>query len=102
MMNFSERLKSEREKTGYSAEEFGVLGGVGKASQYNYEKGFRKPDIEYLANIARIGCDIQYIVTGVPSEKNINAQETQLLTLFRKADQPLKLAAIQVLKTELD
>lgn len=102
MLDFFERLKLEREKTGYSAEEFGILGGVGKASQYNYEKGIRKPDIEYLANIAKVGCDIQYIVTGVTSDQHIEPEEAELLALFKLAKAPLKLAAIQVLKTELE
>lgn len=101
MLDFSERLKLEREKTGYSAEEFGILGGVGKASQYNYEKGSRKPDIEYLANIAKVGCDIQYIVTGIVSDKNLEREEIELLTLFRSANKSLKLIAIQLLKIPL-
>lgn len=102
MLDFSERLKLERERTGYSAEEFGVLGGVGKASQYNYEKGTRKPDIEYLANIAKIGCDVQYIVTGVPAEVNIDTNEAEILSLFRSAPKLLQLAARQVLRTSLN
>ncbi len=101
MTNFAERLKLEREKSGYTAEEFGILGGVGKASQYNYEKGSRKPDIEYLANIAKVGCDIQYIVTGVVSDKYIEPEEAEFLSLFKLAKRPLKLAAVQVLKTNL-
>lgn len=101
MLDFSERLKLEREKTGYSAEEFGILGGVGKASQYNYEKGSRKPDIEYLANIAKVGCDIQYIVTGIVSDKHLEREEIELLTLFRSANKSLKLITIQLLKIPL-
>ena len=101
MLEFAKRLRLEREKTGLSAEEFGILGGVGKASQYNYERGSRKPDVEYLANIAKIGCDIQYIVTGVASDQCIEPEEAEFLTLFKLAKKPLKLIAIQVLKTKL-
>lgn len=97
-LQFPERLKLERERAGYSVEEFGVIGGVGKASQYNYEKGARRPDIEYLANIARAGCDIQFIVTGIPSESVLQEEEAELLWLYRKVSPVVRSVAMQVLK----
>ena len=48
--------------------EFSAVAGVSDAAQVNYEKGERKPDTQYLSNIAKLGCDIQYIVTGVKSD----------------------------------
>lgn len=100
MINFGARIKHEREKRKLSVEEFGVMGGVSITAQYNYERGKRKPDIEYLYNLSKIGCDIQYIVTGVPNMKNITEEEAEFIDLFRTADKHYKLASIQVLKTE--
>ena len=99
MVNFGERIKIERERKGLSVEDFGAMGGVSITAQYNYEKGKRKPDIDYLYNISRIGCDIQYIVTGVSSSTNITSKEAMILDLFRTAEEPYQLASIQVLKT---
>lgn len=101
MLNFSKRLIEEREKTGYSAEEFAVLGGVGKTTQYNYEKGLRKPDLEYLYNISQLDCDIQYIVTGIRLENALSRKEQVLLSLYRSAEKPLQRMAIEALKIDL-
>lgn len=99
MINFGERIKHEREKKSLSVEDFGMMGGVSITAQYNYEKGKRKPDIDYLYNLSRIGCDIQYIVTGIPNTNNISTEEAEFIDLFRSAEEPYKLASIQVLKT---
>lgn len=100
-MSFSKRLIEEREKTGYSAEEFAVLGGVGKTTQYNYEKGLRKPDLDYLYNIYQLDCDIQYIVTGIRLDNSLSKSELELLYLFRSAEKPLKKIAKETLKIDL-
>ncbi len=64
MHNISVRLKEERLKTGLNQTQFAELAGVKKLSQSYYETGKRKPDVEYLALAEKLGCDIQYIVTG--------------------------------------
>lgn len=64
-----DRLKEERERLKLNQTEFAELGGVGKQAQLNYEKGTRSPDGQYLENIAKAGCDVKYIVTGVRSEE---------------------------------
>lgn len=65
MNNFSERLKSERQRLNLSQEELGEACGVKKLAQFNYEKGERTPDANYLIKAAELGLDIQYILTGV-------------------------------------
>lgn len=97
MNNSNIRLKEEREKKNLSAEAFGAVGGVRKTAQYAYEKGERKPDGEYFANIAKIGCDVQYIITGEPSSAKLTNDEIFLLELFRQANLQLKAAAVRVL-----
>lgn len=99
MKSYSERLKTIREEREMNQTAFAAIGGVGKSAQINYEKGERKPDIEYLANIAKIGCDVQYIITGEPSTEKLTQDETKLLELFRNADLAIKAAAMAVLES---
>ncbi|KZX36885.1 XRE family transcriptional regulator [Wohlfahrtiimonas chitiniclastica] len=67
MINIGQRLKEVRLQLGMNQTEFAALAGVGQGAQVNYEKGERSPSAEYLANISKIGCDVQYIITGIPS-----------------------------------
>lgn len=64
MHTFFSRLKEERLKVGLNQTEFAELTGVKRLSQSNYESGKRKPDIDYLALVNKLGCDVNFIVTG--------------------------------------
>ena len=99
---FGDRLKEERNKIKLSQAAFGAIAGVSKKSQINYEKGERYPDLKYLQNIAELGCDVQYIITGISSSSLIANEQTEILDLFHNADMSLRKAAIQVLNTKLD
>ncbi|NKF51385.1 helix-turn-helix transcriptional regulator [Shewanella sp. WXL01] len=68
MNTFFERLKSERVRLGLSQTEFAERCGVKKLSQSNYETGKRKPDIEYLALARQLGCDTEYVISGMRSD----------------------------------
>ncbi|QPG65942.1 helix-turn-helix transcriptional regulator [Pseudomonas sp. BIGb0427] len=63
-MGIGDRLKEERERLGLSQTDFAALAGASKNSQYNYEKGERSPDANYLAAAAQQGVDVLYVVTG--------------------------------------
>ena len=65
--NIGHRLAEERRRLGKTQVDFAELAGVGRASQENYEAGRRSPDATYLKKIAKVGADIQYILTGVRS-----------------------------------
>jgi transcriptional regulator with XRE-family HTH domain len=95
MHDFSERLKEERKRLGLNQDSFAVLGGVQKLTQFNYEKGIRKPDSDYLAAIAAAGVDVQYLLTG---ERSRNARlpedEGELLEGYRLLNEAGR-AAIQ-------
>lgn len=93
------RLREERERLGLSQSAFGEIGGVQKRAQINYEAGDRAPDANYLAEIAKVGGDVQYIVTGVPSAAALSADEEELLGLFRAAPLAVKAAAIGALQS---
>lgn len=64
MLNIGERLKEERVRLGFNQADFAAIAGVAKTSQFNYEKGERSPDAQYLAATAAIGLDVLYVVTG--------------------------------------
>lgn len=61
-----DRLKAERERLGLSQEEFGLIGGVKKLAQLNYEKGKRSPTGEYF-DCLRLNknIDVHYILSGL-------------------------------------
>ncbi|WP_293937610.1 helix-turn-helix domain-containing protein [Iodobacter sp.] len=58
------RIAEERNRLGMNQADFGRSGGVSKGSQLLYEKGNGAPNTDYLAAIAKIGADIQYIIMG--------------------------------------
>lgn len=64
MPNFSERLRTERERLVLSQQALAEKCGVTARSQRNYESGERNPDSAYLAAIAAAGADVLYILTG--------------------------------------
>lgn len=88
VIELSERLQEERNRLGLSQENFGSFGDVGKIAQYRYETGERVPDARYLAGIASIGVDVQYLLTGVRSaapESALAPDELALVAAYRKA-----------------
>ncbi|HCI1904150.1 TPA: helix-turn-helix transcriptional regulator [Pseudomonas aeruginosa] len=85
-MNIGERLKEERARLGFNQGDFAALGGVAKTSQFNYEKGERSPDAEYLAAVSKAGVDVLYVVTGrrLPAElEALSSAELDLLRFFK-------------------
>ena len=64
MPDFSERLRTERERLELSQQALAEKCGVTARSQRNYESGERNPDSAYLAAIAAAGADVLYILTG--------------------------------------
>lgn len=69
--DIGQRIRAERERIGLSQTELGAAGGVQKNAQHNYEGGKRAPDASYLAGIARVGCDVVYILTGERSATSL-------------------------------
>lgn len=84
-MGIGDRLKEERERLGFSQTEFSAVAGASKNSQYNYEKGDRSPDANYLAAVAEKGVDILYVVTGERKPQaadSIGAEALEFLKLY--------------------
>jgi len=66
---FGARLKFERERLGYTQDEFGAGGGVTRLTQSKYEKGDSSPDMNYLIAIEEMGADFTYLLTGERSSE---------------------------------
>ncbi|HCL4186267.1 TPA: helix-turn-helix domain-containing protein [Pseudomonas aeruginosa] len=62
---FGERLRAERERLGFSQQEFADICGVTMRTQRNYEKGDRQPDASYLAALTKAGGDVLFVLTGL-------------------------------------
>lgn len=67
MNTLGKRLREERVQLRKSQTEFGLLGGVLKGAQINYEQDKRQPDAAYLSAISAAGADALYILTGTRS-----------------------------------
>lgn len=85
-MTIGERLKEERSRLKLSQTDLGAIGGVGKTTQINYEKGAGSPDGKYLAAVAEKGVDVLYVLTGErrPSTaESVSAEELELVMAYR-------------------
>lgn len=64
MEDIGSRLKLERTRLGFNQADFGAIGGVKKLAQIKYEQGERFPGADYLQAVAKVGVDVQYVITG--------------------------------------
>ncbi|AQT97515.1 helix-turn-helix domain-containing protein [Pseudomonas azotoformans] len=100
-MNIGERLREERVRLGFNQADFAAIAGVAKTSQFNYEKGDRSPDAEYLAAVAEKGVDILYVVIGqrLPvAEPTLSTDEVEIVEHVRALDEDDKGAVKRLLR----
>lgn len=84
------RLRSERERLGYSQEAFAALAEASRPTQFNYESNKRAPDSNYLIAVAAAGADVLYILTGQRGTQPAPAlkpDEAALLDNYRNSPQ---------------
>lgn len=89
-MGIGERLKEERERLGLNQTDFAALAGASKNTQYNYEKGERSPDSNYLAAAAAQGVDVLYVITGARTPQpsaSFTAEETEFVQILRSMEE---------------
>lgn len=89
MLKIGERLREERVRLGFNQADFAAIAGVAKTSQFNYEKGDRSPDADYLAAVAEKGVDILYVVIGqrLPvAEPTLSSDEVEMVEQVRALD----------------
>lgn len=92
------RLEEERKRLGFNQDQMAGLGGVAKRTYCNYEAGERDAGANLLAALAKVGADVQYIVTGVRSAVTLSQDEQELIAHFRGASLEVKAAALAGLK----
>lgn len=97
-VSIGERLREERERLGFTQPAFAGLAETTKKSQIDYEKDATQPKAGYLAAIAKVGADVQYIVTGTRSAQALSSDEQELLSLFRAASLEVKATIVAGLK----
>lgn len=90
-----DRIREERERLGFTQAQFAGIGKITPRSQQNYEITERKPDADYLAEIAKIGADITYIVTGQRTQNSVNELDSKLLSAFRSANPSVQAFVLQ-------
>lgn len=85
-MKIGERLKEERTRLGLNQTDFAAVAKVSKTTQFNYEKGERSPDADYLVAVAEAGVDVLYLLTGkrMPATADsLGADESEVLNNYR-------------------
>lgn len=113
MSDFHERIKRERERLGFTQEDFASLAGKKRTAQQSYEKaGGTKPDLSYLEAIHKAGADILYITTGTRRSDNERINQVaedpapyhrtlspiaELVDLYEKSSQEIRDAVIRML-----
>lgn len=100
--NMQERLRFERERLGYTQEEFAKIGGTTRITQGKYEQG-SEPKAGYFSAIYNVGADIFYILTGQRLEGEVLSNEEKfLLDKFRQASKEKQTAVLGALLADGD
>ena len=81
-VSVGKRLLEERERLEMSQVEFFNACGVTKKAQFNFENDRNLPGGAYLIEAARLGVDVQYVLTGVRS-LNYSRREQAVVETFR-------------------
>ncbi|AST27473.1 helix-turn-helix domain-containing protein [Ralstonia pseudosolanacearum] len=84
--SIGERLKEERERLGFSQPAFAAIGGASKGSQLAWEKGTAMPNAEFLHDVARVGVDVLYVITGRRDSALTSPDEEMVLAGYRQLD----------------
>ncbi|HTF98655.1 MAG TPA: helix-turn-helix transcriptional regulator [Cellvibrio sp.] len=99
-MTIGDRLREERERLGFSQSAFAGLAETTKKSQIDYEKGITFPKANYLEVIAKVGADIQFIVTGMRVANRLEPAEQLFLEKYRACTPQIQNVALRVLLGE--
>ena len=62
MHGFSDRLRIERERLGYSQRKLAAALGITQQTQFKYEKSQSVPNLDYLDAIQELGFNVQYVL----------------------------------------
>ncbi|MEQ1686718.1 MAG: helix-turn-helix transcriptional regulator [Burkholderiaceae bacterium] len=99
-MDIASRLKAERERLGLSQTAFGAVGDAGKTTVIGWERGTAFPNAAFLAQVAELGVDVRYVITGsrdYEPPEGLKPDEQVLLDYYRAASREIRNAAMGVL-----
>lgn len=92
-----DRLREERQKTGKNQEAFGMVGGVSRRSQAEYESGKTPPNTDYLERISESGIDIAYVLTGRRTADSLGPSDQVMIEAFRRLDEPAQRSLLMLI-----
>ena len=81
--SYAARLKEERLRIEPSQQAFARRIGISKVRQCQLETGTRGPRADYLRAVAKLGVDINYIITGERSPSLLSRREAEVIGEFR-------------------
>ena len=64
LADFPARLRLARKEKKLNQTDFAAVGGVSLNSQGKYEAGLTEPSVSYLMNLATVGIDVHWLLTG--------------------------------------
>jgi len=100
-----ERLREERERLGLNQTDFGVLLGVSRGTQKNYELGANSLDLRYVSALEECGADAAFVLTGrrsTPLGQMFTADEVELINQFRSISEDDQKAIRRFLRAMAD
>ena len=94
-----DRLKSLREKGGYTHAELAEMLDLGYAQVYRYEAGKTDPSGEILDRIASVfGVSVDYLLgrtdDPTPSVSNLSSKEKEVVSALRRGDYKALMKAV--------
>lgn len=96
-MSWYNRLKEERKRLKIKQKDFAEELEMSVQGIIQYEKGARKPSLEYIDALIKKGADIQYIYTGVRSENLLSDELKEIIRLYSEASESIKSAVKTIL-----
>lgn len=102
MSTFGERLRTEREKQGYSQKQFAEALGITPTRLNYWEKDKREPDVLNIKKILYIlKIDSDYLLGIDRNDNKFNEEERKLIKKYRLLDQRGQQAVEDTLNREL-
>ena len=92
--SIGQRLREERKRLSLTQAELGKTGHVTRESQRNYEMDKRSPNNIYWQAMAKLGIDIQYVLTG---EASLNTDEVILHLMTENNEKDISCDILQVI-----
>ncbi|QBC43586.1 helix-turn-helix domain-containing protein [Iodobacter fluviatilis] len=102
MISVSRRLKEERKRLGLSREIAAKALGVSVTSLYTYEGNRVTPPVSVLIPLAKLGADVQYIVTGERATALLSPEEQQMISALRAATPSVRTALLSMAHAGVD